>query len=256
MILLFYLFLFGAVTPAVIVPAVENLKSKGLVKTSTQKEIVNLIVAASSFDDVLAISLFNLILGILISTSTSESSLTILEKLWIFSKGPSFVIIGLLIGYIFAIFLAHPMSKSKTLTVFICLVLPFILNQGSIVLNISSAGPIACIIFGLIIVMNYSKVFHLAAKTLDTLWIVLEPAMFVLIGTELDIVNLDPKKILSSSFLLLICLVLRTIVAFAIAKFGGKFNDKESIFISLAWLPKATVQAAIGATEKINNEST
>jgi len=240
----------GAVTPAVIVPAVEDLKNQGLAKSETQKEIVNLIVAASSFDDVLAISVFNLILGVIISSSTGSENLTFLGKIWIFSKGPLFVILGLLAGYFFAIFLSHPMSKSKTLTIFTCLTLPFIFNQASIVLNISSAGPIACIAFGLIVVINYSKVFHLAAKTLDTLWLVLEPAMFVLIGAELDVMDVEGGwgKILRAGGLLTVCLGLRTLVAFLIAKFNGKFSDKQSLFISLAWLPKATVQAAIGGT--------
>lgn len=242
----------GAVTPAVIVPAVEDLKNQGLAKTKTQKEIVNLIVAASSFDDVLAISAFNLILGVIISSSSENSdlNLTLLQKLWIFSKGPLFVILGLLTGYLFAIFLAQPMSKSKTLTIFTCLTLPFIFNQASIVLNMSSAGPIACIAFGLVVVINYSKVFHLAAKTLDTLWIALEPAMFVLIGAELDVMNVEGGlgKLFKAGCLLAVCLGLRTVVAFLIAKYNGKFSDRQSLFISLAWLPKATVQAAIGGT--------
>ena len=245
--------LFGAVTPAVIVPAVEDLKNQGLAKTKTQKEIVNLIVAASSFDDVLAISAFNLILGVIISSSSENSdlNLTLLQKLWIFSKGPLFVILGLLTGYLFAIFLAQPMSKSKTLTIFTCLTLPFIFNQASIVLNMSSAGPIACIAFGLVVVINYSKVFHLAAKTLDTLWIALEPAMFVLIGAELDVMNVEGGlgKLFKAGGLLAVCLGLRTVVAFLIAKYNGKFSDRQSLFISLAWLPKATVQAAIGGTD-------
>merc|ERR1711976_1119808 len=139
------------------------------------------------------------------------------------------------------------MSKSKTFTIFLSLSLPFLFNQTSIVLNISSAGPIACIAFGLISVINYSKIFNLSSKVLDVLWIAFEPAMFVLIGAELDVTTLDLSKIIKSGVLLTICLGLRTMVAFLIAK-NGKFSTKESIFVSVCWLPKATVQAAIGGT--------
>merc|ERR1711879_329511 len=223
----------GAVTPAVIVPAVEDMKQRGLVKTDVQKNIVNLIVAASSFDDVLAISLFNLILGILISYNEQQTDLGVLEKIWLFVKGPVFVVVGILVGYILAVLLGTPMDKSRTFTVFVALVLPITLNQSSIVLNISSAGPIACIFFGFIIILNYSRLFHLTAKVLDSLWLVLEPAMFVLIGAELDLTKLDPQKLLSAALLLLACLTLRTTVAFLIARFGG-FDAAESTFVSVA----------------------
>jgi len=74
--------------------------------------------------------------------------------------------------------------------------------------------------------------------------------MFVLIGAELDVMDVEGGwgKILRAGGLLAVCLGLRTVVAFLIAKFGGKFSDRQSLFISLAWLPKATVQAAIGGT--------
>ncbi|KAK6322966.1 hypothetical protein J4Q44_G00053050 [Coregonus suidteri] len=42
-------------------------------------------------------------------------------------------------------------------------------------------------------------------------------------------------------------LVTRVLFTFLMVFFGG-FNMKEKLFISMAWLPKATVQAAIGST--------
>ena len=47
------------------------------------------------------------------------------------------------------------------------------------------------------------------------------------------------------SLVLMTGLSARLLAAFG-AVFGGSNNIKEKIFISLAWLPKATVQAALG----------
>lgn len=235
----------GAVTPAVIVPAVEFLKSQNLVKSETQKSIVNLIVAASSFDDVLAISLFTVILGLLIGeTSASTGALAVV---WQFIKGPTHVILGIGLGWVLAKILYQSTSNSKTFTIFLNLTFPVIFYNATLMLGIDSAGPIGCIIFGLYLVQNDAKNFKLSAKILDTLWLILEPAMFILIGCELNFSNLTLGHFFRLLLLLLISLLLRTIAAYMIALKIGNFNQKESLFISLAWLPKATVQAAIGA---------
>ncbi|XP_048469409.1 sodium/hydrogen exchanger 9B2-like [Rhincodon typus] len=56
-----------------------------------------------------------------------------------------------------------------------------------------------------------------------------------------------------------IALVVRILVTFLMVHFSG-FNIKERIFISLAWIPKATVQAAIGSVAldmaRIRNDKT
>lgn len=236
----------GAVTPAVIVPAVEDLKARGLAKTETQSSIVNLIVAASSFDDVLAISLFTVLLSIAVA-GTGGSGGT-MAMIWAFTKGPIFVVFGVVFGYVLALALVKTMAKSTTFRVFLALTLPYMLNQGSIVLDISSAGPVGCILFGLTAARQIPEIFHDTAKTLDVLWLVLEPAMFSLIGCELDLFKFSGPQLFKLCVLLLAALTFRTLIAYLVAHMSKQFTWKQSLFIAIAWLPKATVQAAIGTT--------
>ena len=61
---IFYRFVLGAVTPAVVVPQLLTLQRKGF---GVEQAIPTLVMAASSFDDVIAISLFGIFLGIAFS---------------------------------------------------------------------------------------------------------------------------------------------------------------------------------------------
>ena len=61
---LFLRFVLGAVTPAVVVPQLLTLQQKGF---GVEQGIPTLVMAASSFDDVIAISLFGVFLGIAFS---------------------------------------------------------------------------------------------------------------------------------------------------------------------------------------------
>ena len=75
---------------------------------------------------------------------------------------------------------------------------------------------------------------------------VFEPLMFGLIGAEVKIEYMSAKLIGRGIATLAIGLMLRTLVTYLVT-FGNNLKLKERLFICIAWLPKATVQAAIGA---------
>ena len=86
------------------------------------------------------------------------------------------------------------------------------------------------------------------------MWIILEPVIFALIGTEIQVDKINPNTLGLSIVVLLIALLVRMVgTYFAVS--GGDLNVKEKIFMSFAWLPKATVQAALGpvACELLRN---
>lgn len=236
----------SAVAPAIIIPCVEDMKARGLVKTKTQTSIMNLIIAASSFDDVIVISTFLLFLAIGLADSSTATSTGAL--VWTFMKGPVFVIVGVLLGYALAFAFSNTLAKSSTLRVFMALTLPYILQMGSISLDVASGGPVACIIFGLIASRRSSELVHDAAKTLDMLWLLFEPAMFVLIGCEMNFANMDGIRAAWLILLLVILMTVRTVVGYGCAHISGQFSWQQCLFISVAWLPGGTVQAAIGTT--------
>jgi NhaP-type Na+/H+ or K+/H+ antiporter len=57
--------------------------------------------------------------------------------------------------------------------------------------------------------------------------------------------KIDPKSLGYGLVVLLLALVLRMVATY-FAVSCGNLNTKEKIFMAFAWLPKATVQAALG----------
>ncbi|KAI1704959.1 sodium/hydrogen exchanger family domain-containing protein [Ditylenchus destructor] len=73
-----------------------------------------------------------------------------------------------------------------------------------------------------------------------------QPLLFSLIGFQLHFDKQKNFSTISLGLLVLIFgLVIRTLVAYMSA-LGANLNKKERLFVAIAWLPKATVQAALG----------
>lgn len=233
-----------AVTPGVIIPAIADIMKKGLVKTQNQKYVVTLLMAASGFDDVVAISFFSLLCGIAMSSGGGSS---VGALIWCAAKGPIVIVLGAVVGFVLARMLVVTMSKSATFRVLVGFTLPYILNSGAVVLKLPAAGATSCIVFGLVAARQYPTIFHDVAKTLDVSWLILEPAMFALIGCEMDMASLDGLKTVKLLVLMLTSLAFRSVVSFSVGFCNG-FNWRQSLFICVSWIPKATVQAAIGTT--------
>ncbi|XP_053113995.1 sodium/hydrogen exchanger 9B2-like isoform X2 [Hemicordylus capensis] len=77
-------------------------------------------------------------------------------------------------------------------------------------------------------------------------WEIFQPFLFGLIGAEISITSLVPETVGLCVATLSIALLVRIIATFLMVCCAG-FDIKEKVFISLAWIPKATVQAAIGS---------
>uniref|UniRef100_A0A8V0YYT9 Solute carrier family 9 member B2 n=1 Tax=Gallus gallus TaxID=9031 RepID=A0A8V0YYT9_CHICK len=83
-------------------------------------------------------------------------------------------------------------------------------------------------------------------KIVAVAWNIFQPFLFGLIGAEVSVTSLRPETVGLCVATLGIALAVRIIVTFLMVCFAG-FNFKEKVFVSLAWIPKATVQAAIGS---------
>merc|ERR1712080_146777 len=82
-------------------------------------------------------------------------------------------------------------------------------------------------------------------KTFKRMWIILEPVIFALIGTEIQVHKIDFAVLGYSLIVLIGALVIRMIGTY-FAVTCGTLTTKDKIFMAFAWLPKATVQAALG----------
>lgn len=94
----------GAVSPAVVVPSCINLRNQGY---GVEKGIPSIVIAASSLDDVLAISLFGLFLGISFGGESGENHISIIDDHLINSIviGPIEIIGGIILGAIIGLVL-------------------------------------------------------------------------------------------------------------------------------------------------------
>ncbi|XP_076802176.1 sodium/hydrogen exchanger 9B2-like [Clavelina lepadiformis] len=267
-------FVLGAVTPAVIVPSLLILQEKGL---GIDQGIPTLVIAASSFDDVLAISGFSVVLGVAFSTvgSTEEVGLTNASvftnistnelmtttssteggdsnagelALMIF-RGPLEMLGGVAAGAIIGIILWYvPNGKQKhstfnrTLLVFGVGILSIF---GSRIAGFPGSGALAAIVAPFVAAFKWNETKVPVSNNMGVLWKIFEPIMFGLIGAEINIESMDADIIGLGLAVLFIGLLFRTLTTFAAVLRAG-LTLKEKIFVCFAWLPKATVQAAIG----------
>jgi NhaP-type Na+/H+ or K+/H+ antiporter len=84
------------------------------------------------------------------------------------------------------------------------------------------------------------------AKKFDKIWVLAEILLFVYIGTEVRIAQVDFSLIGTGLLIITFGLIFRSGGVFLSLLRSG-LNKKVTLFCIIAYLPKATVQAAIGA---------
>ncbi len=228
----------AAVSPAVIVPRMLRLMEEEI---GTKKGIPQLIMAGASVDDVFVIVLFSSFTSMAQGGNFSFSTLL---------KVPFSIIIGIVIGIIIGYFLEKlftTIHMRDTVKVLIILSVSFILNDSQDF--ISNYIPFS----GLLAIMSLNGMLYFKNKELakrisnkfNRLWVAGEIMLFILVGAAVDI----RYELMSGAIfvvIILLALVFR-IVGVYISILGTPFNKKEKIFCMIAYMPKATVQAAIGS---------
>ena len=120
---------------------------------------------------------------------------------------------------------------------------------GAHLIHYDGAGGLATIILAFVAGMQWRKEgwgdHNPVMKTFKRMWIILEPVIFALIGTEIQVHKIDFAVLGYSLIVLIGALVIRMIGTY-FAVTCGTLTTKEKIFMAFAWLPKATVQAALG----------
>lgn len=234
-------FIFGwvisAVSPAVIVPQMLTLKAQGYGK---KKQIPTLILASAAVDDVIAITMFDI--SVNLNTTGELPNLA-----WVVLNIPFRIIFGLIVGCGLGYILSQALSRWHRR--WACATVFFI---GVVVLNLLELEfhwPIASLIgimaVGFTVLAQTPYLARQLSSVFNRLWQVAEVALFVLIGAE---VNLE--LVFSAG---LVGLIIIGIGLFArssgvlLSLVGSELNWKERAFCQIAYLPKATVQAAIGS---------
>lgn len=228
-------FMLSAVSPAVIVPSMLNLKELGY---GANKEVPTIILAGASLDDVFAITLFS----VFIRMHTEGIGFELFELLHI----PWSIIAGIGIGAALGFLLVLVFRKVKQIraTEKVIVLLALSLVMIEIGDHYQIASLLGAMTVGYILFEWENKIAREIASKLAKIWIFAEIVLFVLIG-----LSLNPAYILKAGWkgliVILIGLAARSIGVLMATAFS-KLNRKEKLFCVIAYLPKATVQAALG----------
>ncbi|NWI17162.1 SL9B2 protein, partial [Crypturellus soui] len=231
-------FVLGAVSPAVVVPSMLILQAGGY---GVEKGVPTLLMAAGSIDDILAITGFNTCLGIAFSSGST---------LYNVLRGVLEVVVGIAAGAILGMFLRYfPSHDQASLTwkrSYFVLGLSMFAVFGSIHFGFPGSGGLCTLVLAFVAGVGWSDDKKAVEKNVAVAWNVFQPFLFGLIGAEVSVMSLRPETVGLCIATLGIALIVRILVTFLMVCFAG-FNFKEKVFVSLAWMPKATVQAAIGS---------
>lgn len=229
----------AAVSPAVIVPRMLKLMEEGY---GTNKSIPQLILAGASVDDIFVIVLFTSFTSI--ATTGSNFSISSIIKI------PISIIIGIILGILTGIVLVYLFKKihiRDSIKILIILSVSFLFITVEDLLKgfIPISGLLAVMSLGATILKIYSKLARSISNKYSKLWVGAEIFLFVLVGASVDI------KYVMNSGIITIILILGALVfrifGVLLSLIKTEMNFKERLFSAIGYMPKATVQAAIGA---------
>lgn len=227
----------GAVSPAVIVPKMIRLIDEGY---GTNKSIPQLILAGASVDDVFVIVLFSAFTGLAQGKQISVMS---------FANIPISICLGIAVGILSGFLLSKFFDKAHirdTAKVIITLGISFVLVtiEDNLTSSITFSALIAIMFIGIAMQKHRKGTAERLSVKFNKLWVGAEIFLFVLVGTAVDIHYVTSAAI-PAVILIFGVLCFRMIGVF-LCLLHTNLSLKERLFCMLAYMPKATVQAAIG----------
>ena len=234
----------AAVSPAVVVPRMVKLMETGY---GTKKSIPQMILAGASCDDIFVIVLFSTFSGMAQGGSA---------RLMDFANIPVSIVSGILLGavagWLLSLFFETAYAKEhyvrNSMKVIIVLGVSFLLMSVETWVKpyISVSGMLAVVSMACVLKLRSIKsVSARLSEKFGKLWLAAEVLLFVLVGAAVDI-RYTMGAGLAAVLMIFTALIFRTI-GVLICLAGTVMDWNERLFCVIAYLPKATVQAAIGS---------
>lgn len=234
----------GAVSPAVVVPRMVRLMET---KYGTGKAIPQMILAGASCDDIFVIVLFTTFLGMAQGDKADISS---------FINIPISIVLGILLGAVFGylLYLFFETAYAKkhyvrnSMKVIIVLGVSFLLIaiEGGLDGKIAVSGLLAVVSMACVLKMKSTAfVSRRLSEKFGKLWLAAEVILFVLVGAAVDI-RYTLEAGAAAVLMILTALIFRA-CGVLLCMIKTDLNAKERLFCVVAYMPKATVQAAIGS---------
>lgn len=234
----------AAVSPAVVVPRMVNLMEQ---RWGTEKGIPQMIMAGASCDDIYVIVLFSTFVGMAQGRSAHWQD---------FAQIPISIVLGVLLGAVvgwglslfFETAYARRQYVRNSMKVIIVLGLSFLLVAVENWLKgiVPLSGLIAVVAMACTLKLKSTpSVSRRLSEKFGKLWLAAEVILFVLVGAAVDI-RYTLQAGLAAVAMIALALVFRSLGVF-LCMLGTRLSGKERLFCMIAYLPKATVQAAIGS---------
>ncbi|XP_067620835.1 sodium/hydrogen exchanger 9B1 isoform X2 [Eurosta solidaginis] len=231
----------AAVSPAVVVPCLLRLRSKGY---GVAKGIPTLIIAVSGIDDALSVALFGIISSIIFTNSGVAYQI---------SQAPICIIGGIGFGVMWGYMARFFPEKGDEYVVPLRSILLFagglVAIYGSEDLGYEGAGPLAVVFAAFTsnlfwIQQGWEAEDNPVGTAFEIIWMIFEPILFSVTGATIKISELEGDLVYLGLTCIAISSVLRIFCTAGIA-FGDRLNTKEKFFVAISWMSKATVQAAL-----------
>ena len=234
----------AAVSPAVVVPRMVKLMETGY---GTKKSMPQMILAGASCDDIFVIVLFSTFSGM-----AQGGSARVMDFVNIPISIVSGILLGAVAGCLLSLFFETAYAKEhyvrNSMKVIIVLGVSFLLMSVETWVKpyISVSGLLAVVSMACVLKLRSIKaVSARLSEKFGKLWLAAEVLLFVLVGAAVDI-RYTMGAGLAAVLMIFTALIFRTI-GVLICLAGTALNWKERLFCVIAYLPKATVQAAIGS---------
>lgn len=228
----------AAVSPAVIVPRMIKLIDEGWGKVHS---IPQLILAGASVDDVFVIVVFTAFTSLAQTGTISPAS---------FLRIPVSIITGIAagvaIGFLLVAFFKrfHMRDTVKVLTI---LSISFLMLE--VQARLENIVPLSALLsimsMGIVIKMRYEVLAQRLSAKYNKLWVGAEIMLFVLVGATVDLKY--AMALGSAAIVLVVCALAFRMAGVFCCLLKTELDKKERLFCMLAYTPKATVQAALGA---------
>lgn len=234
----------AAVSPAVVVPRMVQLMET---KYGTEKAIPQMIMAGASCDDIFVIVLFTTFLSMAQGGSADIKAFANIPVSIILG-----IILGAIVGYLLYLFFETAYAKKhyvrNSMKVIIVLGFSFLLIaiEGWLEGKIAVSGLLAVVSMACVLKMKCTAfVSKRLSEKFGKLWLAAEVILFVLVGAAVDI-RYTLEAGLAAVAMIFVALIFRSF-GVLLCTVKTNLSAKERAFCVIAYLPKATVQAAIGS---------
>ena len=234
----------AAVSPAVVVPRMVQLMET---KYGTEKAIPQMIMAGASCDDIFVIVLFTTFLSMAQGGSADIKTFANIPIAIILG-----IILGAIVGYLLYLFFETAYAKKhyvrNSMKVIIVLGFSFLLIaiESWLEGKIAVSGLLAVVSMACVLKMKCTAfVSKRLSEKFGKLWLAAEVILFVLVGAAVDI-RYTLEAGIAAVAMIFVALIFRSF-GVLLCTVKTNLSAKERAFCVIAYLPKATVQAAIGS---------